>query len=133
MKRNVCLAIALLISGTAQAATDHYFLRDGNHVHHLQITQLNDETTVRADVQFEPNADEKDAKPCQAEVSGDAKKSADNTLLMKNHIESTTDYCNLTIKLSPTGATVEQSEHCDYYAAGICRFSSNGKELVKIK
>lgn len=133
MNKYLLLAAALLVSGAAQAATDHYVLRDGNHVHHMQITQLNDEINVRADVQFEPNADEKDAKPCSAEVTGEAKKTADNVLVMKNHIEGSTDYCNLTIKLSPTGATVEQSEQCGYYAAGICRFSSNGKELVKIK
>jgi len=133
MKKHLFLAAALLVSGSAFATTEHYLLREGNHVHHLKITQLNDEITVSTDVDFEPNANEKDAKACSAEVSGEAKKTGENQLLMKKHIEGEADYCELKIQLSPNGAKIEQSEHCSNFAAGICHFNSDGKELVKIK
>ena len=58
MKKTLFLTVALLVSGGAFAATDHYLLRDGNHVQHLKITTLNNETAVSADVNFEPNANE---------------------------------------------------------------------------
>ncbi len=48
----------MLVSGGAFAAADHYVLRDGNHVQHLKITKTNDDITVSADVDFEPNANE---------------------------------------------------------------------------
>jgi hypothetical protein len=133
MKKLLFVAAAMLVSGSAFAVTDHYLLREGNHVHHLKITKLNDEITVSADVDFEPNADEKDAHACSADVSGEAKSTGENELLMKKHIEGQADYCELKIKLSATGAKIEQSEHCGHFAAGICHFSTGGKELLKIK
>ncbi|MBL1264679.1 hypothetical protein [Candidatus Methylomicrobium oryzae] len=133
MKKHVFLAAALLASGSAFATTDHYLLREGNHVHHLKITKLNDEITVSTDVDFEPNANEKDAHACSADVSGEAKVTGENELLMRKHIEGQADYCELKIKLSPNGAKIEQSTDCGHFAAGICHFSSDGKELVKIK
>jgi len=133
MKKHLFLTTAMLVSGSAFATTDHYLLRDGNHVHHLKITKLNDEIKVSTDVDFEANANEKDAKACSAEVSGEAKSTGENQLLMKKHIEGQADYCELKIQLSPNGAKIEQSEHCSNFAAGICHFSSDGKELVKIK
>ncbi|MDD1611504.1 MAG: hypothetical protein LUQ57_00010 [Methylococcaceae bacterium] len=133
MKKYLFLAAAMLIPGSAFAVTDHYLLRDGNHVQHLKITKLNDQITVSTDVDFEPNANEKDAKACSAHVSGEAKSTGENELLMKKHIEGQADYCELKIQLSPNGAKIEQSKHCGHFAAGICHFSSDGKELVKIK
>ncbi|MGJ0485925.1 MAG: hypothetical protein ACR65R_15535 [Methylomicrobium sp.] len=133
MKKYLFLAAAMLVSGTAFAATDHYLLREGSHVHHLKITKLNNELTVSTDVDFEPNANEKDAHACSAEVSGEAKMVGENELLMRKHIQGQADYCELKIKLSPNGAKIDQSTDCGHFAAGICHFSSNGKELVKIK
>ncbi|TAL42774.1 MAG: hypothetical protein EPN89_17045 [Methylovulum sp.] len=133
MKKKLFLAAAMLISGNAFAATDHYMLRDGNHVQHLKITTLNDEILVSADVDFEPNAAEKDALPCSADIAGEAKSVAENELVMKKHSESEASYCELKIHLGPNGAKVEQSKDCDNFATGICRFSTDGKELVKIK
>jgi hypothetical protein len=133
MKKQLLLAAAMLVSGSAFAVTDHYLLREGNHVHHLKITKLNDEIKVSTDVDFEPNANEKDAHACSADVSGDAKFTGENELLMRKHIQGQADYCELKIKLSPNGAKIEQSTDCGHFAAGICHFSSDGKELVKIK
>ena len=133
MKKTLFLTAALLVSGGAFAATDHYLLRDGNHVQHLKITTVNDETTVSADVDFEPNANEAGSKACAGEVSGEAKTVAANELVMKKHSPGEATYCELKIHLSPTGAKVEQSKDCDNFAAGICRFSSDDKELIKIK
>lgn len=133
MKKYLFMAAAMLVSGSAFAVTDHYLLREGNHVHHLKITKLNDKITVSTDVDFEPNANETGAHACSAEVSGEAKSSGESELVMKKHIEGQADYCELKIKLSPTGAKIEQSEHCNHFAAGICHFSSDGKELLKIK
>jgi hypothetical protein len=62
-----------------------------------------------------------------------AKSVGENELLMRKHIQGQADYCELKIKLSPTGAKIEQSTDCGHFAAGICHFSSDGKELVKIK
>ena len=133
MKKKLFLAVAMLVSGSTFAATDHYVLRDGNHVQHLKITKINDELIVSADVDFEPNADEKDAKACSADITGEAKSVSENELVMKKHSESEASYCELKIHLGPNGAKVEQSKDCDNFATGICRFSTDGKELVKIK
>lgn len=133
MKKHLFLAAAMLVSGTALAATDHYLLREGNHVHHLKITKLNNDITVSTDVDFEPNANEANAKACSAEVSGEAKMVGENELLMRKHIQGQADYCELKIKLSPNGAKIDQSTDCGHFAAGICHFSSDGKELLKIK
>lgn len=133
MKKSLFLALAMLVSGGAFASTDHYLLRDENHVHHLKITKIGDDVTVSMDVNFEPNAAEQGLKPCSAEVSGDAKAVSDTELTMRKQIEGEAKYCTLNIKLSPSGAKVEQSEDCGYFAAGICHFESDGKELVKIK
>lgn len=133
MKKSLFLAAAALVSGGAFAATDHYVLRDGNHVQHLKITKINDEITVSADVDFEPNASEAGSKPCSGEVSGEAKSVGANELLMKKHSEGEATFCELKVHLTPNGAKVEQSKDCDNFAAGICRFSTDGKELVKIK
>ena len=133
MKKSLFLTAALLVSGSAFAATDHYLLRDGNHVQHLKITTINNETTVSADVNFEANANEAGGKPCSGEVSGEAKTVAANELVLKKHSESEATFCELKVHLSPEGAKIEQSKDCDNFAPGICRFSSEGKELVKIK
>lgn len=133
MKKTLFLAIALLISGTAAAETDHYVLRDGNHVRHLKIHKLDDEITVTADVDFEPNANETGSNSCSAEIIAKAKSVAPNQLVMKKHSESEASYCELKIDLSDTGAKVEQSPDCDNFVMGICRFATDGKELVKIK
>ncbi len=133
MKKTLFLAIALLASGTASAATDHYLLRDGNHVQHLKITTLGKEITAEVDADFEPNPDEAGKHPCSAEVAGEAKSVGENELVLKKHIEGEARSCSVKIHLTPNGAKLEQSEECGYFAAGICRFSSDGKELVKIK
>ncbi len=124
---------ALLISGSVFAATDHYVLREGNHVHHLKITQLNDEYTVSSDVDFEPNADEKDKKPCSAEITGEAKSTEKGKITLKKHSEEDATYCVLDITLTANGAKVDQSENCKNFVTGMCHFSSEGKELVKVK
>jgi len=108
-------------------------LRDGNHVQHLKISTINDEITVSADVDFEPNANEADAKPCSGEISGEAKSIGANELIMKKRSESEAAICELKIHLTPTGAKVEQSKDCDNFSPGICHFSTDAKELVKIK
>ncbi len=133
MKKSLFLTAAMLVSGTAFAATDHYVLRDGNHVQHLKITKINDEITVSADVNFEPNTNEAGSKPCSGEVSGEAKAVSENELLMKKHSEGEATFCELKVHLSPNGAKVEQSKDCDNFAPGICHFSTDAKELVKIK
>ena len=133
MKKSLFLTAAMLVSGGAFAAADHYVLRDGNHVQHLKITKINDDITVSADVDFEPNANEAGSKPCSGEVSGEAKSVGANELVMKKHSEGEATFCELKVHLTPNGAKVEQSKDCDNFAAGICHFSTDGKELVKIK
>ena len=132
MKKSLFLA-AIMVSSNAFAVTDHYILRDGNHVQHLKITKIDDEIKVSADVDFEPNANEANSKPCSGEVSGEAKSVSPNELVMKKHSESEATYCELKILLTPNGAKMEQSKDCDNFASGICHFSSGSKELVKIK
>ncbi|MSP27381.1 MAG: hypothetical protein EXR80_02795 [Methylococcales bacterium] len=132
MKKTLFITIALLVSGSAFATTDHYVLRDGNHVQHLKITELNKETTVTADVDFEPNANEK-GQACSAALSGEAKSMGEGKLVVKKHAESEASYCELKIQLSETGAKIEQSKDCDNFAAGICHFSSDDKELLQVK
>lgn len=133
MKKKLFLTIALLISGNVFAATDHYMLRDGNYVRHLKITKINDEYAVSTDVDFESTANDAGSDRCSAAISGDAKSTGKNELVMKKHSESEASYCELKIQLSPNGAKVEQSKDCDNFTVGKCHFSSDGKELIKIK
>lgn len=133
MKKSLFLAIALLVSGSAFAGTEHYLLRDGNHIHHLKITQIDDEATISADVDFEPNTNEAGSASCSADVSGKGKRINENEWVLRKHSESEASYCELKIHLTPTGATVEQSKDCDNFAAGICHFGSDGKEMLKFK
>lgn len=132
MKKISFLLGAALFSLNAQASTEHYLLRDGSHVQHLKINQAEDDVTVTVDVDFEPNANEGGAHACSAEISGEASLVAENELLMKRHLDGEARYCSLNIKLTPQGATIEQSEDCDYFATGICRFSTEGKVLSKV-
>ena len=133
MKKSLIMAAMMLVSGVAFASADHYVLRDGNHVQHLKITKINEEITVSADVDFEPNANEAGKLPCTGEVSGEAKSVAANELVMKKRAESEAAVCELKIHLTPDGAKVEQSKDCDNFSPGICHFSTDGKEMVKIK
>lgn len=133
MKKTLFLAIAMLVSSSAIAATDHYLLRDGNHVQHLKITKIANDTTVTADVDFEPNPTEVGAHACSAEISGEAKVISANELLLKKHVDGEARSCSIKVHLTPNGAKLEQSEECTYFAAGICRFSTDSNELVKIK
>jgi hypothetical protein len=133
MKKSLFLVAALLVSGSAIAATDHYILRDGNHVQHLKVTTVKGEVTVSEDVDFEANASETGRDACSADVSGEAKTVAANELVLKKHAAGQAAFCELKVHLSPTGAKVEQSDDCVNFAAGICRFSTDGKELIKVQ
>jgi hypothetical protein len=131
MKKTVFLAIAMLISGTALAATDHYVLRDGGTVQHLKITKLGDDTRVSIDVDSE-EAKDKNRHACSADMSDDAKVVSATELSVKKQIEGEARYCTIKIQLSPNGAKLEPSEECSYFS-GSCSFSSNGKELIKVQ
>lgn len=131
--KKMLFCICLLMSGSLLASTEHYILREGSHVHHLKVKQLNNEYTVEMDVDFEPNAEEKGSKPCAAEISGEAKVTGENKITLKKHSEGEATYCALDITLSNTGAKVEQSKDCDNFVTGICHFTSEGKEIPKIK
>ena len=133
MKKTLFLTLTMLVSSSAFAATDHYVLRDGNHVHHLKITETNKEILISTDVDFEPNANEKGKTACSASLADEAKRMDKDKLLVKKHSEVDASFCELKIHLSDTGAKIEQSKDCDNFAAGICHFSTDGKELVKIK
>lgn len=133
MKKIMLLAAAMLFSSSTFAATEHYLLRDGGHVQHLKITTIGDETTVSSDVDFEPNDSEKGSHACSADISAKAKHVSDTELTLKKQLDGEARFCSLKIQLTPTGATIEQSADCSYFAAGICRFSSEGRELVKVK
>lgn len=133
MKKSLFLTIAILISGNVSAATDHYVLRDGDYVRHLKVTQIDDDYTVSADVDFESTAKEAGVGHCSETISGKAKSTGENELLLKKHSESSASFCELKIKLSPNGAKVEESKDCSTFTVGKCHFSSGDKELVKVK
>ena len=132
MKKSLFL-IAILVSGGAFATTNHYVLIDGNLVQHLKITKIEDDIIVSADVNFEPNAGKAGIQPCSGEISGEAKSVGANELVLKERSVTEAAVCELKIHLTPNGAKVEQSKDCDNFAPGICRFSTDGKEMVKIK
>ncbi|MDD5580961.1 MAG: hypothetical protein PHY16_17010 [Methylobacter sp.] len=133
MKRSLFLSIAILISGNVFAATDHYVLRDGNYVRHLKVTSINGEFIVYADVDYESPAQESGSSHCSVDIAGEAKSTGKNELVMKKHSESEASFCELKIQLGLNGAKMEESKDCDNFAVGKCHFSSNGKELIKIK
>jgi len=133
MKKFLFMGIMALFSANALAVTDHYFLRDGNHVHHLKITKIGEDITVSMDVNFEPNANEEDNKPCSADISGEAKANGEHQIILKKQPVGEALYCTLTVNLTANGAKVEQSEDCKYFASGICHFDSVDKELIRIK
>lgn len=133
MNKKLFLASLLAFSTQGMAATDHYILRDGSHVQHLKITQVKNEITLSADVDFEPNSNEVGKHACSAEVSGEAKQTSATEIVMKKRIEGEAKTCSIKANLTTNGAILEQSDDCHYYAAGICHFSSDGKELTKVK
>jgi hypothetical protein len=133
MKKSFLLTLMLLLNGAAFASTDHYVLRDNSHVYHLKITKLADDIKVSADVDFEPNASEAGKRACSADVAGEAKIESENVLVMKRQMEGEAHYCTIKIQLTPTGAKLEQSKDCNYFAAGLCHFNTEGKELLKVK
>jgi hypothetical protein len=121
----------MLISGNVSAATDHYVLRDGDTVRHLKVTKIpNDDYVVSANVDFESAADK---SHCSETISGKAKSTGENELVMKKHSESEASFCELKIKLSPNGAKIEESKDCDTFTVKQCHFSSGDKELTKAK
>jgi hypothetical protein len=132
MKKSLFLSVAMLVSGSAIGATDHYVLRDGDSVRHLKVTQIKDDYTVTADVDFETSSKE-GSSHCSESISGKAKSAAGNELIMKKHAESEASFCELKIKLSPTGAKIDESKDCENFTANNCHFSSNDKELIKVK
>ena len=123
----------MLVSGSVFATTDHYVLRNDSHIHHLKITTVKGEVTVSTDVDFEPTAAETGREACTADVSGEAKAVSANEIVLRKHLVGEKAVCELKIHLTPTGATIDQSEGCTNFAAGICHFTSDGKELVKIQ
>jgi hypothetical protein len=134
MNKNWFFAAALLLtSGVAMAGVDHYLLRDGTHVHHLKVSKLGNDLYVSTDVDFEPNAAEAGKHACTAQVSGEAKKVSDSELVLKKHIEGEARACVIKVNLTANGAKIDQNEDCNYFAAGICHFDSDGKELPKIQ
>ena len=129
MKKILFLTISMLLSGNVFAATDHYVLRDDGYVRHLKVTQIAGEYTVSADVDYEASAKDH----CSSDISSKAKSTGKDELLMKKHSESEASFCELKIKLSPNGAKIEESKDCDNFTIGHCHFSSDGKELIKVK
>lgn len=132
MKKSLFLTIAMLISGNVFAATDHYVLRDGDYVRHLKITKISDDYTVSANVDFDSTTKE-GSTHCSEAISGKAKSTGENELVMKKHSESAASFCELKIKLSPNGAKIEESKDCSTFTVGKCHFSSGDKELLKVK
>ncbi len=133
MKKSLFLTIAMLVSGNVSAATDHYVLRDGDYVRHLKVTKIDDDYTASAEVDFESTAKDAGSEHCGADISGKAKSAGENELILKRHSESEASICEIKIKLSPNGAKLEESKDCDNFIVGKCHFSSDGKELIKIK
>lgn len=133
MKTSIIALATLIFSTTALAETEHYLRRDGNHVQHLKISHVEDEIFVTADVDFDANENEAGKKHCSGAITGEAKKTGENEITFRKHIEGEARHCTLKIQLSPEGARVEQSPECGYYVAGICHFDSDGKELTRIK
>ncbi|MCX7092422.1 MAG: hypothetical protein NTY50_03065 [Methylobacter sp.] len=131
--KKLFLAMAVLISGNAFAATDHYVLHDGDYVRHLKITKIKDDYTVSANVDFESSAQETNNVHCSETISGKAKSTSENELVLKKHSESEASFCELKVQLSPNGAKIEESKDCDTFTVSKCHFSSEGKELVKVK
>ena len=133
MKKILFLTLAMLVSGNVFAATDHYILRDGNHVYHLKVTEINQEITVHADIDYEPSANETDKKACSVSLSAEAKRTDKNTLILKKHSGIDASFCELKIHITDTGEKIDRSEDCDKFTTGLCRFTNDGKELVKVK
>lgn len=133
MKKSLYSLLILLFCMPALAETEHYLRRDGNHVQHLKITQTQGDIFVTADIDFDANQSEEGKKHCSAAISGEAKKTGDNEITFRKHIEGEAKHCVLKITLSGDGAKIEQSPECSYYVAGICHFDSDGKELARIK
>lgn len=134
MKKKLVLSLMLLVSSVTFASTEHYLLRETNHVYHLKITKLAaDDIKVSADVDFEPTEKESGKHACTASVAGEAKSAGENVLVLKKHLDGEAEPCAISIQLSPNGAKLEQSKGCDNFAAGLCHFNTEGKELLKVK
>jgi hypothetical protein len=133
MKHLILALASLVATGVAMADTDHYVRRDGNHVQHLKVSKVGNDVFVTADVDFDANSNEGTNKHCAAEIRGEAKATGPNEITFRKQIEGEAKHCTLKITLSGDAARVEQSSECSYYAAGICHFDSDGKELTRVK
>lgn len=134
MKKNLLLSLMLLVSSATFASTEHYLLREANHVYHLKITKLAaDDIKVSADVDFEPSEKEAGKHACTASIAGEAKSAGENVLVLKKHLDGEKRSCDISIMLSPNGAKLEQSKGCNNFAAGLCHFNTEGKELLNVK
>lgn len=133
MKKIIVIAAMALSFSNVYAGTDHYVLKDGGFVRHLKVTQNKDDYTVTADVDFESTGNEESKEHCSINLSSPAKSAGANELLVKKHSESAASFCELKIHLSPTGAKIEQASDCVDFTVGKCSFSSDGKELLKLK
>ncbi|MBM3203338.1 hypothetical protein FJZ55_05470 [Candidatus Woesearchaeota archaeon] len=134
MSKFLWAGLAMLVSSSVFAGTEHYVGRDGNHVHHLKISEVGGEINVSVDVDFEPNGPaEEGRKPCSADIAGETKRTGPNTLILKKQAEGEAHYCSLTITTTSEGATVDQSADCKYFVAGICHFDSDGRELKQVR
>lgn len=131
--KKMLFCFVLLISGSLLASTDHYILREGNHVHHLKITKIDGKVKVMADVDFEPNPDEQGKIPCSSEISGEAEVVDENKFSLKKHAGGEASYCTLDIELTANGAKIDQPKDCHNFVTGICHFGTEGQEMVKIK
>lgn len=125
---------ALILSGislTAQAATDHYFRREGGLVQHLKLTTKPDESEAMVDVDYDGSTGE--AHTCSAQITDDAKQESPGLIVMKKQIEGEARYCTVTIRVDADSATIEESKDCEYFHGDACPFGSDNKPLSKIK
>jgi hypothetical protein len=129
MKKIGILFVALTVSSWAFAGTDHYLRRDGGSVQHLKITHRGDDIRVTLDVDAEAEGN----KSCSSEIQDDAKKTAENELVVKKQAEGEATYCTVKIHLSGDEARLEQSDGCEYFLGNLCKFDTKGQPLVRIK
>jgi hypothetical protein len=70
---------------------------------------------------------------CTESITGKAKSTGIDELVLKKHSESEAAFCELKINLTLNGAKISESKGCENFTVSQCHFGTEGKELVKIK
>jgi len=124
----------MLVSGSALAATDHYVLRDGNHVQHLKDYKNQWWDFSKRRRQFLNRMPTKlAANPVPAKFQVKPRVWLQTNWLWKSVLKAKRLFVSWRFILAQLVPRLKQSKDCDNFGSGYLPLLYNGKELIKVK